>query len=133
MCPGIIEPLLAGAAAGSIGGMLGGLLGGGKKGSSVSNQNTTYYPYAFYQPTTSNQVQYPSYQFIIDSPLSSQDMTKKQSTVQQPAMSAPITAAPTGVSSPETAGSSLMPFMIVGGIVLLGYGLISKPSTRRRR
>ena len=133
MCPGIIEPLLAGAAAGSIGGMLGGLLGGGKKGSSISNQNTTYYPYAFYQPTKSTQIQYPSYQFIIDSPMSSQDMTKKQSAIQQPALSAPVSSTPTGVSSPETAGSSLMPFVLVGGAVLLGYGLITKPTGRRRR
>ena len=133
MCPGLIEPLIAGAAAGSLGGMLGGLLGGSKKGSSVSNQNTTYYPYAFYQPTTSTQIQYPSYQFIIDSPMSSQDMTKKQSAVQEPAMSAPITAIPTGVSEPQTAGSTLMPFVLIGGAVILGYGLITKQSGRRRR
>ena len=126
-------PLAVAGVAGGLSGLLGGLLGGGKKASSVSNQNTTYYPYAFYQPTRSTQIQYPSYQFIIDSPMSSQDMTKKQSAVQTPSIAAPITATPTGISQPQTAGSSLMPFVLVGGAVVLGYGLITKPSGRRRR
>jgi len=133
----MVVPLLpflaAGAAGAGVGGLISTLFGGGKKGSAISTQTTTYHPYAFYQPTRSTQIQYPSYQFIIDSPLASQDMTKKQSSVQQPSIAAPITATPTGVSTPETAGSSLMPFVLVGGAVVIGYALISKPTGRRKK
>jgi len=132
----MVVPLLPLLAAGGLGAGVGGLIGnilGGKKGSASSTQTTTYHPYAFYQPTRSTQIQYPSYQFIIDSPLASQDMTKKQSSIQQPSIAAPITSTPTGVMEPATAGSELMPFVLVGGAALIGYALISKPSPKRRR
>ena len=125
-------PIAAGLGGTLLGGVFGSLLGGSKKGEATSQQNTTYHPYAFYQPTTSQQIQYPSYQFIIDSPMASQDMTKKQAATLQPSMSAPISAAPIGSSSPETAGASLMPYVLIGGAVVIGYAIITKPPTRRR-
>ena len=119
-------PIAAAAGAGVLGGLLGSILSGGKKGTATSTQDTTYHPYAFYQPTSSKQIQYPSYQFIVDSPMADQTITKKQAATQQPSIAAPIAAAPTGVSEPVSAGASLVPIILVGGAVILGYGLITK-------
>lgn len=120
-------------AAGIGGGLLGGLLLGGKKGKATATATTTYHPYAFYQPTTSKSIQYPSYQFIIDSPFADQTATKKQTTTQQPSISAPIAPSAAGVVEPVTAGASLMPFVLIGGAVVLGYAVLSKPTRRKRR
>lgn len=122
-------PLIAigtGIGAGLLGGIASSLLGGGKKGEAAATQTTTYHPYSLYQPSYAQQIQYPDYQFIIDSPGAGQELTKKQAITQQPSMAAPITAIPTGVASPETAGASIMPIILVGGAVVIGYALITK-------
>jgi len=122
-------PLIAigtGLGAGLLGGFVSSLLGGGKKGEAAATQTTTYHPYAFYQPSYAQQIQYPDYQFIIDSPGAGQELTKKQAITQQPSIAATITATPTGVLAPETAGASMMPFVLVGGAVVIGYTLLKK-------
>lgn len=128
----MVLPLLP-IAAGIGGGLLGGwLLGGTKKGEAVAQTTTTYHPYAFYQPTISKQIQHPSYQFIVDSPFADQTITKKQEATQMPSIAAPITPTAAGVTEPVTAGASIMPIILVGGAVVIGYALISKPSRKRR-
>ena len=123
-------------AAGIGGGLLGGLLLGGKKGKAATTTTTTYHPYAFYQPTVSKQIQYPSYQFIMDSPFADQAATKKQAVTQTPTIMAPITPTAAGVgaaASPPSAGASLMPFVLVGGAVLIGYTVLTKPKSSSGR
>ena len=121
-------PILAGVG----GGLLGGLLLGGKKSSISSPTTTTYHPYAFYQPTISKQIQHPSYQFIVDSPFADQTASKKQTATQQPSISAPISPSAAGSVEPQTAAGSLMPFVLVGGAVVIGYAVITKPTRRRK-
>ncbi|MDY6966791.1 MAG: hypothetical protein SVM80_12645 [Halobacteriota archaeon] len=97
-------------------------------------QTTTYHPYAYYQPSTSTQkifspqIQYPSYQTIIDSPFASQTAKKEQASEVFPEFqSLPqwTSAAPAITDTPSAAGE-MTPIAIIAVIGLLGYAFLSK-------
>ena len=85
-----------------------------KKGSSTTT--TTYHPYSTYAPSQANSynIQYPSYQVQIDSPLASQT-TKKEQTAKSTAESTPSISADSGTDL-----SMLLPIAaILGGAYVL--------------
>ena len=95
---------------------LGGIAGGSLASSALSKKGnttttTTYHPYSTYSPSQANSynIQYPSYQIQIDSPLASQTTKKEQ------------TSAATAESSPAvTAGAGTDLSMIIPAALILG-------------
>ena len=119
-------PILAGAGGLGVGALISSFLSGGKKAASVGATTTTYHPYAFYQPSYAKQIQYPDYNIIMESPMSRIDSTKKQDMTQQPSLQAPISpTAGAGVGAPFDVGS-LIPIVVIGGVVYIAHGLITK-------
>jgi hypothetical protein len=106
-------PLIATGLAGAAGGSLASSALS-KKGSSTTT--TTYHPYSTYSPSQANSynIQYPSYQVQIDSPLASQT-TKKEQTSKATAESSPAVTAGEGTDL-----SMIIPVaLILGGAYVL--------------
>lgn len=119
-------PIAAAAGGLGLGAMVSSLLSGGKKAATVGDTTPTFHPYAFYQPTYAKQIQYPDYNFIMDSPMSKIDSTKKQAMTQQPSLQVPISpTAGAGVGAPFDP-SSLLPIVVIGGVAYIAHGLITK-------
>jgi len=126
-------PIIAG-----LGGLSGGLglaqlLGGGETKKEQA-QTTTYLPYSHYQPSNPTikvyapQIDYPSYQTILDSPFASQSVKKSQESETSPTMEATpswSTAAPAITDTPSTTGE-MTPLAIIAVIGVLGYAVLSK-------
>jgi hypothetical protein len=123
-----IIPIVAAAGGLGLGAMISSFISGGKKTATAGTPTTTIHPYAYYQPTYAKQIQYPDYSFIMDSPFSKIDSTKKQAITQTPSIQAPITqpaSAGAGIGAPFDP-SSLLPIVIIGGVVYIAHGLITK-------
>jgi len=126
-------PIIAG-----LGGLSGGLglaqlLGGGETKKEQA-QNTTYHPYSHYQPSNTSiktyapQIDYPSYQTIIDSPFAQQSVKKSQESEIVPTLTATpswTSAAPAITDTPSAAGE-MTPLAIIAVIGVLGYAMLSK-------
>lgn len=117
-------PIVAAAGGLGIGALISNFLSGGKKQASVGATTTTYEPYAFYQPSYAKQIQYPNYNIIMESPMSKIGSTKKQSATQEPSLQAPIS--PTAGGGTGFDPSSLLPVVVIGGIIYIAHGLVVK-------
>ncbi len=114
-------PWLTGAALGAGGAIVGGL-GGTKKEYSI----TKHAPYETYSPQTTDarvfNIQYPSYQVQIDSPLASQTTKKEMTTTQD--IRPEQTVSPQ--NAPSTTGTDMTTIAIIAAVALIAYGVVSR-------
>ena len=133
-------PLIGGLAAFSSGGWAGSALAKSKKGSDVTQGGTVYHPYSHYQPvntlqyTHNPQIQYPSYQTMIESPFGSQTTKKSIESTMNPSQAvAPQWYQPgTSISEPgSTPMEGMMPLALIAVVGVLGYGMINKKGGKK--
>lgn len=114
----MVWPLLAAGAIGAGSALLGDFFGGTKKEASVYHA-----PYETYSPQTTDarvwNIQYPSYQVIMNSPLASQSTKKEMSTSIDQRPSQEVSP----VGSAEGTNWVLIAGLAVTGLVV--YGLVS--------
>lgn len=128
-------PILGGLSAFSAGGWAGSALSKSKKVSEVTQGSTTYHPYSHYQPvqslqyTHNPQIQYPTYQTMIESPFGSQTTKKEIESAITPTQTATpqwYQPAPSVTQAGPSATSEMTPIAIIAVVGLLGYGIITK-------
>lgn len=111
----MVWPILAGAAAGIAGTFLGSAT---KKETSI----VQHAPYETYAPTDARsfQIQYPDYNVVVNSPLSSAGSKKEMSSQQE------LRPSIAPQNAPSTTGTDMTTIALIVAAGLIVYGVVSK-------